>query len=62
MGLADYSWSSSSPMRQEKLKLTLEQAIETGLANSKTLHASSMKVVSAGAKIKEVNRLRTSVS
>lgn len=40
---------------QEKLKLTVEQAVDIGLKNSKTLHASSMKVVSAEAKVKEVN-------
>lgn len=43
---------------QEKLKLTVEQAIETGIKNSKTLHASSMKVVSAQARIKEVDAAR----
>ena len=43
---------------QEKLKLTVEQAVEIGLKNSKTLHASSMKVVSAEAKVKEVNAAR----
>ncbi len=43
---------------QEKLKLTVEQAVETGLKNSKTLHASSMKVVSANAKVSEVNAAR----
>lgn len=39
---------------QEKLKLTIEQAMEIGLQNSKTLHASSMKVKSSEAKVKEV--------
>lgn len=40
---------------QDKLKLTVEQAVETGLQNSKALHASSMRVVSANAKLSEVN-------
>lgn len=40
---------------QEKLSLTVEQAIETGLQNSKTLHSSLMKVKSAEARLKEVN-------
>ena len=53
LGITILSWSSN--YGQEKLKLTLEQAIEMGLANSKTLHASSMKVVAAEAKVKEVN-------
>lgn len=39
---------------QEKLKLTIEQAVEIGLQNSKTLHASSMKVKSSEAKVKEI--------
>ncbi|MBI1936887.1 MAG: TolC family protein [Ignavibacteriales bacterium] len=39
---------------QEKLKLTIEHAVEIGLQNSKTLHASSMKVKSSEAKVKEV--------
>lgn len=39
---------------QGKLKLTIEQAMEIGLQNSKTLHASSMKVKSSEAKVKEV--------
>lgn len=43
---------------QEKLKLTVEQAVETGLKNSKILHASSMKVVSAEARVKEINAAR----
>lgn len=43
---------------QEKIKLTVEQAVETGLKNSKTLHASSMRVVSANAKVNEVNTAR----
>ena len=45
-------------LAQEKLKLTVEQAVEIGLKNSKILHASSMKVVLSEAKIKEVNAAR----
>ena len=40
---------------QEKLSLTVEQAVEIGLQNSKTLHSSLMKVKSAKAKLKEIN-------
>src|SRR3989339_896332 len=43
---------------QEKLSLTVEQAIEIGLQNSKTLHSSLMKVKSAGARISEMNAMR----
>ena len=43
---------------QEKLNLTIEQAIEIGLQNSKMLHSSLMKVKSAEAKMKESNALR----
>lgn len=43
---------------QEKLTLTVEQAIETGIQNSKMLHSSLMRVKSAEAKVKEANALR----
>lgn len=43
---------------QEKLSLTVEQAIEIGLQNSKLLHSSLMKVKSAEAKVREVDALR----
>ena len=43
---------------QEKLALTIEQAIEIGLQNSKTLHSSLMKVKSADARISEMNAMR----
>jgi outer membrane protein TolC len=43
---------------QEKLSLTIDQAIEIGLQNSKSLHSSLMKVKSAEAKVKEVNSMR----
>ncbi|TSA26518.1 MAG: TolC family protein [Ignavibacteriales bacterium] len=43
---------------QEKLSLTVEQAIEIGLQNSKTLHSSLMKVKSADARISEMNAMR----
>ncbi len=38
---------------QEKLQLSIDEAIQTGLKNSKTLHASLMKVKASEAKIKE---------
>ena len=43
---------------QDKLSLTVEQAIELGLQNSKTLHSSLMKVKSSEARVSEVNALR----
>ncbi len=43
---------------QEKISLTVEQAIETGMQNSKMLHSSLMKVKGAEAKVKEANALR----
>ncbi|KAF0153054.1 MAG: outer membrane efflux protein [Ignavibacteria bacterium] len=43
---------------QEKILLTVEHAIETGLQNSKILHSSLMKVKGAEAKVKEANALR----
>ncbi len=43
---------------QEKLSLTVEQALELGLQNSKTLHSSLMKVKSSEAKVSEVNAMR----
>lgn len=43
---------------QEKLSLTVEQALELGLQNSKTLHSSLMKVKSSEARVSEVNALR----
>ena len=42
---------------QEKLSLTVEQAIEIGLQNSKTLHSSLMKVKSSEARVSEMNAL-----
>lgn len=42
---------------QEKLPLTIEQAIEVGLKNSKLLHSSLMKVKSAQSKVSEANSL-----
>lgn len=38
---------------QEKLQLSIDEAIQTGLKNSKTLHASLMKVKASEAKVKE---------
>lgn len=43
---------------QEKLSLSIDQAIELGLKNSKMLHSSLMKVKSAEAKVKEVSAMR----
>lgn len=43
---------------QEKISLSIDQAIEIGLKNSKTLHSSLMKVKSAQSKAKESNALR----
>ncbi|MDQ7816671.1 MAG: TolC family protein [Melioribacteraceae bacterium] len=43
---------------QEKLSLTIDQAIGIGLQNSKILHSSFMKVKSSESKVKEVNALR----
>ncbi|MCK9279579.1 MAG: TolC family protein [Melioribacteraceae bacterium] len=45
---------SSIGNAQERIKMTVEDAIQTGLKNSKTLDASSMKVVAAEARKKEV--------
>jgi len=42
---------------QDKLQLTLDEAIQTGLKNSKTLHASLMKVKSGEAKVRETNTM-----
>jgi outer membrane protein len=49
---------SSSLSAQEKLSLTIEQAIDLGLKNSKMLHSSSMKVKGAESKVKEASALR----
>ena len=40
---------------QDKLTLTVEDALQTGLKNSKTLHSSLMKVKASEAKVKETN-------
>ncbi len=48
----------SNFIAQQKISLTVDQAIEIGLKNSKTLHSSSMKLVSADAKLSEVNAAR----
>ena len=50
--------SASLSFAQEKLQLTIEQAIEIGMQNSKMLHSSLMKVKGAEAKVKEANALR----
>jgi len=49
---------SVSLFAQEKLFLSIDQAIELGLKNSKMLHSSLMKVKSAESKVKEVSALR----
>jgi len=46
---------------QEKLSLNLEQSINLGLKNSYTLHSSKMGVLSAEAKLREVNTFRLPV-
>ncbi len=43
---------------QDKISLTIDQAVDIGLKNSKTLHLSQMKVKSAQSKVKESNALR----
>lgn len=48
----------SSLSAQEKKKLTIDEAIEIGLANSKSVHASRMKVESASAKTSETQAVR----
>lgn len=50
--------TASAAFAQEKLSLTVEQAVETGLQNSKLLHSSLMKVKGSEAKVKEANALR----
>jgi len=52
MGLMLFNYKM---VAQEKLSLTVEQAIEIGMKNSKTLHSSRMRVKSAEARISEVN-------
>lgn len=44
-------------LAQEKLSLTIEQAIQTGLENSKALRTSQFKVTAADAKASETNTL-----
>ena len=43
---------------QEKKHLTLDESIQIGLKNSKTLHASKMRVLAASAKVSEVGTAR----
>lgn len=43
---------------QQKLSLTVEQAVDIGLKNSKTLHSSLMKLKYSEAKLSEVNAAR----
>jgi outer membrane protein TolC len=49
---------SSGINAQEKLSLTVEQAVEIGLQKSKTLHSSLMRSKSSSARVSEVNALR----
>ena len=42
---------------QQKLTMTIEQAVETGLANSKALHTSQFKLEAADAKASEIRTL-----
>ncbi|MDP1678298.1 MAG: TolC family protein [Bacteroidota bacterium] len=46
---------SSMMFAQEKLLLTIDQAVQTGLENSKTLKSSQFKVIAAEAKTSEAN-------
>jgi outer membrane protein len=46
---------SSLSFAQEKLSLSVEQAVEIGMQNSKILHSSLMKVKSSESKLKEIN-------
>ncbi|MHB8579095.1 MAG: TolC family protein [Ignavibacteriaceae bacterium] len=48
---------SSSSLAQQK-EITLEEGIQIGLQNSKTLHSSKMKVLSADANLSAINTLR----
>ncbi len=50
--------TGSALVAQEKKKLTIEEAVEIGLANSKFVHASQMKVESATAKTSETHAVR----
>ena len=47
-----------SAVGQQKISLTMEQSIEIGLANNKSLHSSLMKVEAADAKSSEMNAAR----
>lgn len=49
---------STTLLAQEKLSLSIDQAIEIGLKNSKMLHSSLMKVKGAEAKVSEASALR----
>lgn len=49
---------SNHAVAQEKLSLTVEQAVELGLKNSKALHISLMKLKYSEAKLSEVNASR----
>ncbi len=44
-------------LSQQKLSLTIEQAVQTGLENSKALHTSQFKLQAADAKASETNAL-----
>ena len=43
---------------QEKVTLTLEQSIQTGLQNSKRINSAKMKIQDADAKVREINGSR----
>src|SRR5579863_6954065 len=49
---------SGAAFAQQKMSLSIEKAVEIGLVNSKSLHASEMKVQSSQAQISEVNAAR----
>ena len=50
--------SGSSIYGQEKLQLSVEQAIQLGVKNSKSLHSSSMKVKANSARVSEITSSR----
>lgn len=53
-----FFFATGTSFAQEKLFLTIDEALEIGLQNSKILRASLMKVRSTESKVKEVNAFR----
>ncbi len=52
------AFTGTQVMAQNARNLTLEQSIEIGLQNSKTLHSSKMKIFSAEAQLSQINASR----